>query len=212
MSTARPTRSRPPNAGPWLLHRRDASFAIGVDPTSPCRCCGVSRSADNRSAHGAYVLAEAEGGRQATLLATGSEVSIAMMARAGARQGRHPSRGCVDAVLGIVRGRASRKYRDRGSRHGAPGRRSRLPSVSAGIAGSGSTAPLSACSALARRPQARRSILHFGDYARKGCRGRPLASIDWRKAFSGGASHGCAGCNQRFRPHRPPRLARGLRA
>jgi transketolase len=39
-------------------------------------------SAENRSAHGAYVLAEAEGGRQATSLATGSEVSIAMMARA----------------------------------------------------------------------------------------------------------------------------------
>ncbi len=38
-------------------------------------------SADNRSAHGAYVLAEAEGGRQVTLLATGSEVSIAMTAR-----------------------------------------------------------------------------------------------------------------------------------
>ena len=39
-------------------------------------------AAENRSARGAYVLAEAEGGpRQATLLATGSEVSIAMQAR-----------------------------------------------------------------------------------------------------------------------------------
>jgi transketolase len=36
---------------------------------------------DNRSAKGAYVLAEAEGARQVTLLATGSEVSIAMDAR-----------------------------------------------------------------------------------------------------------------------------------
>ena len=36
----------------------------------------------NRSAKGAYVLAEAEGGRQVTLLATGSEVAIAMDARA----------------------------------------------------------------------------------------------------------------------------------
>ncbi len=36
---------------------------------------------DNRSAQGAYVLAEAEGARQVTLLASGSEVSIAMAAR-----------------------------------------------------------------------------------------------------------------------------------
>ena len=38
-------------------------------------------SGGNRSARGAYVLAEAEGARQVTLLATGSEVSIAMEAR-----------------------------------------------------------------------------------------------------------------------------------
>jgi len=37
---------------------------------------------ENRSAKGAYVLAEAEGARQVTLLATGSEVGIAMDARA----------------------------------------------------------------------------------------------------------------------------------
>ncbi len=36
---------------------------------------------ENLSARGAYVLTEAEGGRQVTLLATGSEVSIAMAAR-----------------------------------------------------------------------------------------------------------------------------------
>ncbi len=37
--------------------------------------------AENRSARGAYVLAEAAGERQVTLLATGSEVSLAMAAR-----------------------------------------------------------------------------------------------------------------------------------
>jgi transketolase len=37
--------------------------------------------AENRSARGAYVLAEADGQRQVTLLATGSEVSVAMTAR-----------------------------------------------------------------------------------------------------------------------------------
>src|SRR5262249_12887166 len=36
---------------------------------------------ENRSAQGAYVLEEADGGRQITLLATGSEVSIAVAAR-----------------------------------------------------------------------------------------------------------------------------------
>ncbi|HTZ81201.1 MAG TPA: transketolase [Stellaceae bacterium] len=36
---------------------------------------------ENRSARGAYVLAEAEGKRQVTLLATGSEVGVAMAAR-----------------------------------------------------------------------------------------------------------------------------------
>ena len=38
--------------------------------------------AENRSARGGYVLAEAEGPRHATLIATGSEVSLAMDARA----------------------------------------------------------------------------------------------------------------------------------
>jgi transketolase len=37
--------------------------------------------AENRCAHGGYVLAEAEGPRQATIIATGSEVPIAMAAR-----------------------------------------------------------------------------------------------------------------------------------
>jgi len=41
-----------------------------------------SDTGENRSARGAYVLAEAEGPRQATLIATGSEVAIAMEARA----------------------------------------------------------------------------------------------------------------------------------
>ncbi len=38
-------------------------------------------SAENRSARGGYVLAEADGARSATLIATGSEVAIAMAAR-----------------------------------------------------------------------------------------------------------------------------------
>src|SRR5260370_36028224 len=37
--------------------------------------------AENRCARGGYVLAEADGPRQATLIGTGSEVNIAMAAR-----------------------------------------------------------------------------------------------------------------------------------
>ncbi len=49
-----------------------------------------SDTAENRSARGAYVLAEAEGARQATIIATGSEVSLAMTARAAlAAEGVH---------------------------------------------------------------------------------------------------------------------------
>jgi transketolase len=40
-----------------------------------------TETTDNRCARGGYVLAEAEGPRQATIIATGSEVSIAMAAR-----------------------------------------------------------------------------------------------------------------------------------
>jgi transketolase len=43
--------------------------------------------AENRSARGAYVLAEADGQRQVTLLATGSEVCVAMAAREALAQG-----------------------------------------------------------------------------------------------------------------------------
>jgi transketolase len=42
---------------------------------------GPGANNENRSARGAYVLAEAEGARRVTLLATGSEVSLAMAAR-----------------------------------------------------------------------------------------------------------------------------------
>ena len=41
----------------------------------------TTHTADNLSARGAYVLAPADGRRQATILATGSEVSLAMAAR-----------------------------------------------------------------------------------------------------------------------------------
>ncbi|MGA8760637.1 MAG: transketolase [Stellaceae bacterium] len=62
------------------LHRRNAPALLALTRQS-LPLLRHDSSAENRSAYGAYVLAEAEGGRQVTLLATGSEVSIAIEAR-----------------------------------------------------------------------------------------------------------------------------------
>lgn len=51
---------------------------------------------ENRSARGAYVLTEAEGARRVTLLATGSEVSLAIAAREQLR-----AKGVAAAVVSM---------------------------------------------------------------------------------------------------------------
>ncbi|MBN8929388.1 MAG: transketolase [Rhodospirillales bacterium] len=56
--------------GPTLL-------VLSRQPVPACR----SDAAENRCARGGYVLAEAEGPRQATIIASGSEVAIALAAR-----------------------------------------------------------------------------------------------------------------------------------
>ena len=62
------------------LHRRDAPSLLALTRQA-LPLLRHDADSENRSARGAYVLAEAEGPRQVTLLATGSEVSIAMAAR-----------------------------------------------------------------------------------------------------------------------------------
>ncbi len=62
------------------LKRRDAPSLLALTRQS-LPLLRHEPAAENRSARGGYVLAEAAGGRQVTLLATGSEVSIAMAAR-----------------------------------------------------------------------------------------------------------------------------------
>ena len=62
------------------LHRRDAPALLALTRQS-LPLLRTDAGAENRSARGAYVLAEADGARRITLLATGSEVSIAMAAR-----------------------------------------------------------------------------------------------------------------------------------
>ena len=62
------------------LRRRDAPSLLALTRQA-LPLLRHDADSENRSARGAYVLAEAEGPRQVTLLATGSEVSIAMAAR-----------------------------------------------------------------------------------------------------------------------------------
>jgi len=62
------------------LRRRDAPSLLALTRQALPLLRNAADS-ENRSARGAYVLAEADGQRQVTLLATGSEVSIAMAAR-----------------------------------------------------------------------------------------------------------------------------------
>jgi transketolase len=61
-----------------------------------------AHTAENRSARGAYLLREPAGKRDVTLIATGSEVEIAVAA-AGALGGRHRCGGGLDAELRTVR-------------------------------------------------------------------------------------------------------------
>jgi transketolase len=62
------------------LHRRDAPALLALTRQS-LPLLRTDAGAENRSARGAYVLDEADGPRRVTLLATGSEVSVAMAAR-----------------------------------------------------------------------------------------------------------------------------------
>ena len=62
------------------LHRRDGPAVMALTRQSLPLLRGEPGT-ENMSARGAYVLAEPEGGRQVTLMGSGSEVSIAMAAR-----------------------------------------------------------------------------------------------------------------------------------
>jgi transketolase len=61
------------------LQRRDAPSLLALT-RQPVPLLRRDPAPGNRSAQGAYVLAEAEGGRPVTLIASGSEVAIAMAA------------------------------------------------------------------------------------------------------------------------------------
>src|SRR5260370_39820575 len=66
----------------WALALKDRHApSILALTRQPLPLLRIEAGSENRAARGAYVLAEAEGARRVTLLATGSEVSLAMAAR-----------------------------------------------------------------------------------------------------------------------------------
>ena len=79
-------------------------------------------SDENLSAKGAYVLSEPEGGRDVTLIGTGSELGARRRSRQDAGGGRHPRRRRVDAVDGAVP-RPARELSPQGARRQAARRR-----------------------------------------------------------------------------------------
>ena len=63
------------------LGSREDAVGAGADAASRAAACASDGAAENRCARGAYVLAEAKGKRHVTMLATGSEVALALAAR-----------------------------------------------------------------------------------------------------------------------------------
>jgi transketolase len=92
------------------LRRRDAPSLLALTRQS-LPLLRRERGYENRSAQGAYVLAEAEGTRQVTLLATGSEVSVAMSAREALAKEKIRA-AVVSMPCWEIFGKAPREYRD----------------------------------------------------------------------------------------------------
>jgi transketolase len=75
--------------------RTDGPSVLALSRQGLPTICGEA-GVENRSARGGYVLAEAEGSRRATLIATGSEVSLALEAR-----GKLQEAGIPTAVVSL---------------------------------------------------------------------------------------------------------------
>jgi transketolase len=93
------------------LHRRDAPSLLALTRQA-LPLLRSEPASENQSARGAYVLAEADGHRQVTLLATGSEVSVAMAAREMLAQD-HIGAAVVSMPCWELFEQAPQEYRDR---------------------------------------------------------------------------------------------------
>ena len=148
----------------WELARARRRHALDPGADAPGRAEPAHRRTPARTcAPRAPMCWPRRPARRATsrILATGSEVGLAMEARGAAGQGRHRGRRGVDAVLGAVRGaaRCLSQRRCWARRRASPSRR---PSASAGSAGWARAAPSSAWTASAPRPRRRKLYEHFG--------------------------------------------------
>ena len=120
-STARRTRSRPPNAGHLALHRRDAPSLLALTRQSLPLLRHDSRLGKPL---GARRLCAGRGGRRTPGHPARHRLGgFAGDGRArGAGEGRHPRRGGFDAVLGTLR-KHPEGIPGRGARHRAARRR-----------------------------------------------------------------------------------------
>ena len=137
-SSARPTPTRPPCAGGTILEKTDRPAGLALSRQN-LPVLDPAKTAD--AAKGGYVLAEASTGRpEVILIATGSEVALALAARERARGRGHADPGRVDAVPRVVR-RAAAVLPAAGAaaRRSRPGSASRP--ASAGLARVSSATP-----------------------------------------------------------------------
>ena len=139
-----------------------APSLAGADPAERCRCCAREAEAPKTARRAAPMCwPRPMGSARSTLLATGSEVSLAMSRARGCwRKDGIARRRRFDALLGDLR----QGPKNTGTRCSARRRasRSRRRCALAGTAGSARAAPSSACRVSAPRLPARRLFPHFG--------------------------------------------------
>ena len=157
--------------GDRAASRRDA-FGPGADAPGPAAAFGPHGPARISPAKGAYVLVEPEGARDVTLIATGSEVALAVECRGkDARRGGDRGGGRVDALLGAVRHAQDEAYQRRGSRQRSARRRRGRGRVWLGGNGSDRTAIFVGMHGFGASAPAEDLYKHFGITA-GGRRGR----------------------------------------
>ena len=115
---ARPIRSNAPNAGSWRCSAMTSPPSWRC-PARACRCCAPPRQPRICRPRAPMCWPSPRAGATSTLLATGSEVSLALDAQ-NAASGRHRGRRGVHALLGALR-RPGRAIGTRAGR-GRPGR------------------------------------------------------------------------------------------
>ena len=122
--SARPTRSRPPNAGRWRWPT--TGRALLALTRQNCRPVRTKAAKTNLCAQGAYRLKAAEAARKVILIATGSEVEIALDVAASAGRAGDRRRRRLHALHRTVRRPGRRLSRGHPARRFQPRNPARL--------------------------------------------------------------------------------------